>query len=217
MKMEDIEEFLRKNSNDYEKLEISIINNSFDISEDDEVYFFQCPKDFDITTLKNTRIKVPGKTILNSSELITENCSPIKSTFVIPDQQSNLKLKCINIQGKMVLRKRIEIKKSEEDIGGRKQKFRVPFPQDIKERHPLHGVCYKEKINLAKHIKDRLKEAEKSRVYDKSDMKITPSAKKKKQKSEVNESNFEKNEDVHKKIKIEFDDNDESLNWLRNI
>jgi len=216
---ETVTNFLEENAN-YKKVNYIELVKNVDISKDDEVWLFQCPKHFDISTIEGSKIKLPGKTNLNSLELIVEESSSSTSvSFAALQDSDKLNLRSIKVSGGMILRKQIENRESDIDNNS---KFRVQFPTDIKTRHPLNGICYEEKIK--KSVKDRLRKVDKilNRKSKKENFKdnikesseIFKEESKKKSKTSMDIS---KNvENIHN-IKIEYDANEISLNWLKNI
>lgn len=158
--------FLGANSN-LEEMEIkeAPLTELHKLTEDDEVWLVQCPRNIDAEDLLNHEIKFKGKTSMGNLEtVVTEYKTPKTITFGCKRKKkfsySNLK-----IEGSIVVREKLQTTRNEEEFKFCKQE-RVPFPDNLKERHPLLGANFSESIKLPETVLAKLKEARESIVKD---------------------------------------------------
>lgn len=129
-----------------------------EISGDDEVWLVQCPRSMDVSELLNNKIKLPGKTTIKNVETIAVEYQTPKTLTFGCKSKKKYSLKNLNFDGSIVIREKLQTVKKEKDFHFPKPE-RVPFPGNLKERHPLLGFNFGESIELPEKVLAKLKEA----------------------------------------------------------
>lgn len=134
-----------------------------EITGDDEVWLVQCPRNLDPSDLLNNKIKLPGKTAVSTHEtLAVEYKNPKTFTFGCK-RKKRYSLKNINFDGSIVIREKLQTVKKEKEFEHPKLE-RVPFPDNLKERHPLLGYNFEESIKLPETVLTKLNEAKEANL-----------------------------------------------------
>lgn len=138
-----------------------------DITSDDEIYLIQCPKTIDIERLNGTKIKSTGKKTITEKDFIVEIESNAFgdhvnfSTLLCNERSKKSKnIQAISFQptGFIKIQKRVDEIGLPAVIEHTTQTF-VPYPKDLKIRHPIHGYNYENIIQLPDKIKERIQRA----------------------------------------------------------
>lgn len=208
------------------------------LEEDDEVWFFDVPSAIDVHKLAGQTIKLGSRN--STIKIGEENVQCVSKTnensklcsLVFQTKNGGLSVKSFRSIGHVQLRKSLnDDVEMDIDFNNAKSKTKVPFPEDLKVRHPLHGVKYKKTIDYSPSIKSRLEDAQKASVrvrtasnsHNADDaiakMEISSPKKSKKRKAERStgiglESDNEQTNTI-KKVKIEG--NTADLDWIKTI
>lgn len=137
-----------------------------EITEDDEVWLVQCPKDLDPEKFLNNKIKLPGKSAVSNMETVSVTYKTPKALSFGCKKKKKFSLKNIMVDGSILIREKLPTIKKETEFDLPKQQ-RVPFPDNLKERHPLLGYNFGESITLPDEIQQKLQKA-RSASLDKS-------------------------------------------------
>ncbi|XP_065355301.1 uncharacterized protein LOC135949619 [Calliphora vicina] len=138
--------------------------HDFDLLEN-EIWLLQCPKGMDVTELESQKLKMPGRTNINSSEAVSMEFNEGKEqhAFAYCNRKGRYDLRLLPVRGTIVVRDRL---KAAETITAERAEEccpptkRVPLPASIRVRHPLLGVQYEDKLELDKSIVKRLNKAD---------------------------------------------------------
>ncbi|XP_017472201.1 PREDICTED: uncharacterized protein LOC108363367 [Rhagoletis zephyria] len=163
------ERFLEDNT-DFKEIkptqELTTIGGFPGIDEvEDEVWFLQCPKGFDVESeLQGQKFKIPGRTNFNSCEAVAvEYAEPETRAFGYCNRKGRYSLRLLPVKGNILLRGRLKATEAvtlENAEAMCPPQGRVPFPEMIKVRHPLHGHQFDKSIRVNKDIAERLKKAD---------------------------------------------------------
>lgn len=170
---------------------------SEELSSDDEVYTFQCPDGFNLKALVNVELDMNENSQIEDKDtgaifnLKIENNSK-SITCALPSRRKEAKLMSLPVNGHIVVLRDIQIPdaKLNFDTNGN-----IDFPSDLKVRHPLLGLDWKEHIHETnKHInqlngEDVNDSVEKGEIVNESsdDRKSIKLEKRKKKKAKVKE------------------------------
>lgn len=132
-----------------------------DVDSDCEIYFAQIPKSVNPNLLLNktlyndedTKIKLDGQKYLISME--NKKQDPIM--LIANTKTENCNMKLLNIVGTIKAQQVVKSKKKRHS--SEITNNRVPYPENLKIRHPIFGSDYKNKIKLDKNIQIKLDEA----------------------------------------------------------
>lgn len=163
----NLSDYLEQNSQLTPKSSKESIFSADDITNDDEIFIIQCPKSISIEKLTDKKIKLNGKKTITEKNLIIEIDS---STFGDADINystllCNTKMKkSDNVQsvsfkpaGFIKIQTRIDeicvptLEKPPRTV--------VPYPNNLKVRHPIHGFNYENIIQISEKIKNRIQQA----------------------------------------------------------
>lgn len=140
-----------------------------DIESDDEVWVFQAPASMDVSKLVGKSLKLGSKNSViqtdndEAIECVMEKAAPKPMSMICPRRDSQLALVSFLSSGTILLRSKGSVDTEEDiDFNALISKQKVPFPDDLKIRHPIHGANYEEKMEIHESILSKLKEAEKS-------------------------------------------------------
>lgn len=218
--------------------------NADEITTDDDVWIFQAPASMDVSQLLGQTFKLGSRSSTvqvddQSFECVTEKFSEPKGMSMICTQK-NTQMALVSFvpKGKVVLRAAINGAENDEaiDFTGLETSVRVPIPDNLKVRHPLHGANYADLIKLDKAIRSKLEESnsvviQKSRpkkmkrkpISDEeldaeTKFKTEPISPKKKSRKRKLDSNHDDDEGVPKKAKIRIDTEDgNDLEWIKQL
>lgn len=204
-----------------------------ELTEDDEVWLFEVPNDINVNDLtgKNFKLGSKSSTIQTENfavECITDKFNDEKSeTLIYQNKKAQLVVKNITPVGRVVLRKKIE-DSTDVQLDSCNLTFRtkVPFPANLKVRHPIHGADFKNSVNLDECVKDRLEQAQitsmhklRKRVKQEPDVdgnEVSASPSKKRKRDDTENEDAVESKRV-KTIKIEDLNDSEDLAWLSKI
>ncbi|XP_046752872.1 uncharacterized protein LOC124416073 [Diprion similis] len=120
-----------------------------DISDDDEIFIMDVPTTVDPKELKGQKIRLRGKNkfqIANQIyETYEEDPTNISCVFRIDGEQCSYK--AVNLTPVGCMRVRQKLPKSLHIEMASVEKITVPFPENLKVRHPLFGVAYEDRIS----------------------------------------------------------------------
>ncbi|CAD6995267.1 uncharacterized protein LOC101458342 [Ceratitis capitata] len=163
------ERFLEDNP-DYKEIkssfDINTIGGFQDIDEvEDEVWILQCPKGFDMASeIRGQKLKIPGRSSFNSVEAVAvEFTEPETRAFGYCNRKGRYSLRLLPVKGNILMRGRL---KTAEAVTLENAETlcpppgKVPFPDMIKVRHPLHGHQFDKSLKIDKAISERLKKAD---------------------------------------------------------
>lgn len=216
-----------------------------ELSSDDEVWLFQAPASLDVTQLVGQSLKLGSRnsTVSVSNEKIecvSEKYDDPKAMAIIcPQRNAQLSLVSFNPAGRVLLRSNIN-DENEEAISFDEltSTVKVPFPANLKVRHPLHGIDFEKKIKVDPDVKSKLQDAQiaslkkprakkikRETVDEDADvrMDVTPdtSPKKKTKKRKLEVDNGNDDDDIPflpKKIRTQIDGDDENdLDWIKQL
>lgn len=219
--------FISENSN---LTELEIKEAAFaelhEITGDDEVWLVQCPTNLETSNLLNNKIKLPGKTSLENLETIAVEYKNPKTLTFGCKRKKNYSLKNINFDGSIVIREKLQTVKKEKEFELPKQE-KVPFPDNLKERHPLLGYRFEESITLPGNVLAKLKKAEgnfrpekKSSISEIIKIEETDDevlfVKTEKRKSKKRKTAGDDSQPKKKKSKKTKEDSDD-IQWIQNI
>ena len=126
-----------------------------DLSSDDEIYTFQCPENFDIRTLVNIELDMAESAQIHDKESgqifdlqVLEGESK-SVTCAFPSRDKDAALAVLPINGHVILQRDITVPtyKTFKD-----ENRNVEFPNDLKVRHPLLGVDWKDHVSAVDEI-----------------------------------------------------------------
>uniref|UniRef100_A0A0A1WV49 Methionyl-tRNA formyltransferase n=1 Tax=Zeugodacus cucurbitae TaxID=28588 RepID=A0A0A1WV49_ZEUCU len=146
--------------------ELTTIGKFQDIDEiEDEVWVLQCPKGFNLEEeLQSQKLKLPGRTNFNSAEAVSvEYAEPETRAFGYCNRKGRYSLRLLPVKGSILLRNRLKVTEGvtlESAEALCPPPSRVPFPDMIKVRHPLHGHQFDKSLRINKSIAERLKKAD---------------------------------------------------------
>lgn len=133
------------------------------INEDEEeVFLLQCPKSIDKSNLIGLNIRKKPYWNRNMLETVTTIFNDSKTSIpVILKSKKTTKGVNVKIVGTIQVKEHISrienIVKEEEPLTPQLQK--VPFPENIKQRHPLLGSDYEKRLKIPDVILEQLKDA----------------------------------------------------------
>ncbi|XP_046585850.1 uncharacterized protein LOC107226779 [Neodiprion lecontei] len=148
----NLPDFQRQESliEDYSKVSFALN----DLSDDDEIFIMDVPKTVNPKELKGQKIRLWGKNKLQIAnqlyETYEEDPTNISCVFSIDGEQCSYK--AVNLTPVGCMRVRQKLPKSLHIEMASVEKITVPFPENLKVRHPLFGAAYEDKINT-KHNK----------------------------------------------------------------
>ncbi|KAH8368341.1 hypothetical protein KR084_010230, partial [Drosophila pseudotakahashii] len=135
-----------------------------------EAWLLQCPKGTDPRQLAGKRIKLPGKKRVGDLRVRAVNYSaPQSETLGYVNGKGKYALRKLPLTGYVVVSKRRNAKQP--DAGQEEQVFPVtaaPPKFVFRERHPLFGRDYKQRIELPKEIAKSLSQADKKNLETKA-------------------------------------------------
>ncbi|XP_053952652.1 uncharacterized protein LOC128859673 [Anastrepha ludens] len=165
-----IKDSFLEDNRDYKEIkpskEVTTIGGFQEIDEvEDEVWLLQCPKGFDIKSeLEDQRLKIPGRTNFNSSEAVAvEYDLPELRAFGYCNRKGRYSLRLLPVKGNILLRGRLKATEAvtlENAEALYPPQGRVPLPDMIKVRHPLHGHQFDKSLRVDRAIAERLKKAD---------------------------------------------------------
>ena len=140
-----------KSSEDFRNLKATFFYE--ELSSDDELYTFQCPDKFNIESLKNLELdmnevsQIKDKNTGEVYDMKFENQSKM-ITCAVPSRKKT-KLVSLPINGHVLLLRDVNVPnvKLESD-----KNENIDFPNDLKVRHPLLGVDWKDHIRNSNKI-----------------------------------------------------------------
>ncbi|XP_069961618.1 uncharacterized protein [Bactrocera oleae] len=194
--------------------ELTTIGQFQDITEiEDEIWVLQCPKGYNIEeNLQSQKLKLPGRTNFTSTEAVAvEYAEPETRAFGYCNRKGRYSLRLLPVKGSILLRDRLKASEAvtlENAEALCPPQSRVPFPDMIKVRHPLHGHQFDKRLRINKSIAERLKKADEmsakltyeavtNRKSVKSqNIKLSSQKQKSKQISSVNENHLTDDDDV---------------------
>lgn len=129
--------------------------NAEDLASDDEVWIFQAPASMDVSKLTGEQFKLGSRNSAiqagnESVECVTEKFTDSKAmTMICPQRNSQLSLVSFVPEGRVRLRSAINnVDEEAINFDGFESKPKVPFPDNLKIRHPIHGANYKKQVKL---------------------------------------------------------------------
>lgn len=146
--------------------ELTTVGQFQDIDEiEDEIWVLQCPKGLNIKEeLQSQKLKLPGRTNFNSAEAVAvEYDEPETRAFGYCNRKARYSLRLLPVKGNILLRDRLKMAEAvtlENAEALCPSQSRVPFPDMIKVRHPLHGHQFDKSLRIKKTIAERLKKAD---------------------------------------------------------
>lgn len=131
------------------------------LSEEDDVWLVQCPQNLDINSLAGLNFLQKDKNnfkIGNSSYecVASKNNNRDKLSLLLPPTEPNgdYKMNAFELNGVFFIRERVH---NSNDIEVCEQPVeKVPFPSNLKKRHPLLGVQYKKVSKIPASVKEKL-------------------------------------------------------------
>lgn len=232
-----------RNKNPHVKIEKSKLPSAFtpdQLSDDDEVWIFEVPASIDIEKLagqtlklgsRNSTIKLDDDNTIQCVSRTLENSR--LSSLVCQTKTGGLSVKAVRTVGHVQLRKSLnESAEVAIDYKSAKANVKVPFPEDLKVRHPLHGVKFKKTINCSPSVMSRLEEAQEASIRPRSagkpikiedsepKMEISSPKKTKKRKADRSVDVEERHTNITKRVKVEentVDAADNDLDWIKAI
>lgn len=131
------------------------------VSEEDDVWLVQCPQNLDINSLAGLNFLQKDKNnfkIGNSSYecVASKDNNRDKLSLLIPptEPSGNYKMNTLELNGVFFIRERVH---NINDIEVCEQPAeKVPFPSNLKKRHPLLGVNYHKISKIPKYIREKL-------------------------------------------------------------
>ncbi|XP_017009333.2 uncharacterized protein [Drosophila takahashii] len=135
-----------------------------------EAWLLQCPKGTDPRQLAGKRIKLPGKKRVGDLRVRAVSYSaPQSETLGYVSGKGKYSLRKLPLAGYVVVSKRRNAKQTDE--GQEEQVYpatAVPPKFVFRERHPLFGRDYKQRIELPKEIAKSLSQADKKNLETKA-------------------------------------------------
>lgn len=148
-------------------------------SENEEIYIVQCPKMVKIESMIGKKLRFSDShttTITNTLEASFEHFKNEK-LLTITNFKEYGRIKTIPAAGRIVLRQTIPEVEDNLEFNIKSEEI-VPFPKNLKKRHPLFGFDYESKINLPQDVLRKLDDVFYNRI------KIKKEKRSKKDKSE---------------------------------
>lgn len=199
------------------------------LTEDDEVWLFEVPNDINVNDLAGQSFKLGSKSSTLQTEnfaveCATEKYSDLKSeTLICQDKNAQLVVKNITPVGRVILRKKIE-DNTDVPLDSKDFTFRtkVPFPSNLKVRHPIHGANFEDSIDLDESTRGRLQQAQSATMHklkkrvkqepdaDDYDGSASPLKKRKRHYTEIEDT-------IANTIKTENINDNEELAWISQI
>ncbi|XP_057653295.1 tanabin-like [Diorhabda carinulata] len=139
----------------YPKLRKIDLHTKMKVKDSVDVYLLHVPKSVNPENLLNSEINLEESCRVN----IDGDSYTIKPTSNVPDPTLvlNNKTEILHFKKNLVLEK--YIKANKEPKIPSKEKFIVPLPSHLKNRHPLFGSNYEDRIQLDETIEEKLDEA----------------------------------------------------------
>lgn len=153
--------FFKKQDNLKLQPEKAFVTANID-EDEEEVFLLQCPKTIDKSKLLGLNIRKKPYLNRNMLETVTTIFDDPKTSIPII-LKSKKKTKGVNVQivGTIHVKEHISrienIVKEEQPLTPQLQK--VPFPENIKQRHPLLGSDYEKRLKIPDVILEQLKDA----------------------------------------------------------
>lgn len=216
-----------------------------DLSSDDEVWIFQAPASMDVSKLTGEQFKLGSRNSVvqaggDSIECVTEKfAEPKTMTMICPQRNAQMSLVSFVPEGRVLLRSAINIENEDPiDFDGLETKVKVPFPDNLKVRHPIHGANYEKQIKLDKEITARLAEADNASAAKPKSKKIkqeiavqqasgddipsgietSPKKKSRKRKLEAVDGDEEEVPFLPKRVKTKIETEDgNDLDWIKQL
>lgn len=131
------------------------LNEDYNISNNEEVYLLQIPRTIDPQHLLNKELDLTGgsKLKIGKDKYDLEPTNKVPVPFLLVGNQSRVicPIDSFFLKKRMKLTKMPDIETIEKAI--------VPFPKNLKHRHPLFGSEYEDKIQLSSEVEERLQKA----------------------------------------------------------
>lgn len=136
-----------------------------DISTEDEVWLFQCPHSVDVEKLVGTKLKLNSQQHIvladDSTKFEYHSESPVTNQYytVISKSAEKDKHEAYSFRAAGVVRIQHEIPEPLHCGAAEIVDLKVPYPQNLKVRHPLLGFEFEKKTKLNKTVRRSLRQA----------------------------------------------------------
>lgn len=197
------------------------------LSEDDEIWFFEVPNDINVNDFVGQNFKLGSKSSTMQTENFAVECvtekynEPKTEVMICQNKNSQLVAKTFTPAGRVLMRKHIDDTPDVPlDTNAISCRTKVPYPAHLKARHPIHGANFESSIKIEDRIRRKLENAEncstnklKKRVKHEIEAGDSPLKRRKRNDTEHEDVLDSKN----LFIKKENNNDNEELAWLSQI
>lgn len=140
-----------------------------DITSDDEIFIIHCPKAIDLQQLTAKKIKSVGKkTITEKNDVFDIESIPctddVTCSTLLCSNSVAYKTQAISFKPAAIVNIKKRIDEIPATLPSTPAQSEVPYPKNLKVRHPIHGFNYEEIIQLSGKIKQRIGHASRMSV-----------------------------------------------------
>lgn len=131
-----------------------------DITSDDEIFIIHCPKAIDLHQLTAKKIKSAGKKTITEKNIVLDvesiPCTDDVNYSTLLCSDSGRKSQTISFKPAAIVKIKKRIDEIPATLEHTPMQSGVPYPKNLKVRHPIHGFNFEEIIQLPGKIKQRI-------------------------------------------------------------